>query len=119
MCKCWYRLHHHQNRISRTSRSRSRSHARQAGLKNGEREEKIEREERRKKPAPPVGLVKNGEREEQIEREERRKNPAPPVGLEPTTSCYPGKGTTTVLRGSYRWQATEVGSYPVEEYLDS
>ena len=34
MRKRWYGLHHHQNQISRTSRSRF--HARKTGLKNGE-----------------------------------------------------------------------------------
>ena len=36
----------------------------------------------------------------ELERKERkRENSAPPVGLEPTTSCFPGKHTTTVPRG--------------------
>ena len=36
----------------------------------------------------------------ELERKERKiENSAPPVGLEPTTSCFPGKHTTTVPRG--------------------
>ena len=52
--------------------------------------------------------------EKKVERKERKKNSSVPVGLEPTTSCFRGKCTTTVLWESYR---AVMSFYPTWESL--